>query len=213
MRPIALIGALVLGSLLMPPPTDAQWDKVPTITVSAPEQDPRIPLALEAVVFWNRQLAEIETPFRLGAVTQTTDTLPADYLAQLSAAVLKREPRPDVPESVRRMPGDIIIALSDGDFISFSTGFRPGGKVVLGIRTDRRYPLSLPNVGRNVIAHELGHAIGLKHNDDPTTLMCGRPAPCRPDVFQSEVTRFFPLTEAEKGVLLRLYPPTWTPAR
>ncbi len=111
------------------------------------------------------------------------------------------------------MPGDIIIALSDGDFISFSTGFRPGEKVVLGIRTDRRYPLSLPNVGRNVIAHELGHAIGLKHNDDPTTLMCGRPAPCRPDVFQSEVTRFFPLTEAEKGVLLRLYPPTWTPAR
>ncbi len=40
MRPIALIGALVLGSLLMPPPTDAQWDKVPTITVSAPEQEP-----------------------------------------------------------------------------------------------------------------------------------------------------------------------------
>jgi hypothetical protein len=148
MRPIALIGALVLGSLPMPPPTDAQWDKLPIITVSAQEQDPRIPLALETVVFWNRQLAAIGTPFRLGAVSQTTDTLPADYLARLRAAVLKREPRPDVPESVRRMPGDIIIALSDGGFISFSTGFRPGEKVVVGIRSDRRYPLSLPNVGR-----------------------------------------------------------------
>jgi hypothetical protein len=63
MRTIALIGVLVLGSLLMPPPTDAQWDKLPIITLSAPEQDPRIPLALEAVVFWNRQLTEIGTSF------------------------------------------------------------------------------------------------------------------------------------------------------
>jgi predicted Zn-dependent protease len=38
----------------------------------------------------------------------------------------------------------------------------------------RLYPLTLPNVARNVIAHELGHAIGLSHNDDPNYLMCGR---------------------------------------
>jgi hypothetical protein len=146
-------------------------------------------------------------------VTQTTDTLPADYLTQLSAAVLKREPQPDVPERVRQMPGDIILALSDGDFISFAARLSSGARVVIGIRSDRLRPLNLPNVGRNVIAHELGHAIGLQHNDDPTTLMCGRPAPCRPVVFQSEVDRFFPLTEADKGLLLRLYPPTWTPTR
>jgi len=40
--------------------------------------------------------------------------------------------------------------------------------------------MNLPNVARNVIARELGHAIGLGHNSDPTMLMCGRPAPCRP---------------------------------
>jgi hypothetical protein len=210
---MALIGALVLSFLLTPGPTDAQWGKVPTVRIAAPAQDARIPLALEAVAFWNRQLAEVGTPFRLGDVTQTTDTLPTDYLTRLSAAVLNREPPPDVPERVRQMPGDILLALSDGNFISFARRLPSGARVVVGIRSDQLPPLSLPNVGRNVIAHELGHAIGLSHNDDPTTLMCGRPAPCRPAVFQSDVARFFPLTEADKALLLRLYPPTWTPTR
>jgi hypothetical protein len=62
-----------------------------------------------------------------------------------------------------------------------------------------------------VIAHELRHAIGLGHNDDPANLMCGRPAPCRPAAFRSATERYFPLMEEEKQFLLKLYPPTWKP--
>jgi hypothetical protein len=189
------------------------WHKMPTVTVAAPEKDRRIQLAREAVEFWNRQLAEIGTPFRLGPVMQTTARVPADSLARLRAAVSQQGPPPEFPEHIKRIPGDILIVMSEADFVSFSTRPRPGEKVVIGIRSDRGPPLSLPNVARNVIAHELGHAIGLGHNDDRTRLMCGRPAPCRPDAFQSVEEKFFPLMEEEKALLLKLYPSTWKPVR
>jgi hypothetical protein len=68
-------------------------------------------------------------------------------------------------------------------------------------------PRSLPNVLHNLVAHEMGHALGLRHNDDPTMLMCGRPAPCRPGEWVSPTKRFFPLTEADKANLRQRWPP------
>jgi hypothetical protein len=143
MGQIILIGALVLSTILTPAPTDAHWGTVPTITIVAPPQDTRIALDLEAVAFWNRQFAELGTPFRFEDVTQASETLPADYLTRLSAAVLSREPPPDVPERVRQIPGDIILALSDGDYMSCARRWPSGARVMVGIRTDQRPPLSL----------------------------------------------------------------------
>ncbi len=71
--------------------------------------------------------------------------------------------------------------------------------------------MNLPNVARNVIAHELGHAIGLGHNSDPAKLMCGRPAPCRPNLFRCDEARVFPLTDDEKRQLSGMYPREWKP--
>lgn len=185
------------------------WKKVPAIVVVAPEQDPRLHVAREAVDFWNRTLAEIGTPFRLGPAVQSKEAVPVSYLRSLSEQV---SPVAwfDFPESIRGLPGDIIVVLSEGDIVSFAAHSRSAEKVLIGIRSHRLPPMTLPNVYRNVIAHELGHAIGLGHNSDPTMLMCGRPAPCRLDAFRSDTERFFPLTEQEKAQLLRTYPVTWT---
>ena len=72
-------------------------------------------------------------------------------------------------------PGDIILALSNGDFISFAMRWSRDRKGLVAMRRADIPPLSLPNVLRNVTAHELGHVLGLSHNSDPATLMCGRP--------------------------------------
>jgi hypothetical protein len=104
------------------------------------------------------------------------------------------------------------LLCSEQEFISFTARRAALNKAVVAIKDHRSFPLTLPDVARNVIAHELGHAIGLSHNADPTRLMCGRPAPCRPDLFASDHPTYFPLTEAEKAELQQMYPSSWRAA-
>ncbi len=61
---------------------------------------------------------------------------------------------------------------------------------------------------RNVIAHELGHVIGLGHNSDEAALMCGSTPWCH---FTAPADDFLPLTSQEKRKLLEMYPPSWRP--
>lgn len=194
------------------------WRRIPEITVVGPAGDPRLPPLQEAIDFWNGTFADLGTPFRLGPVHYVLGELPDAELRALSAvtaqsfswrvlwgAWLRQHPAP-----FDRFGGDLLIGLSDDDeFISFTS--RIGNRRLVGIRSARRAPLTMPNVVRNLVAHELGHAIGLGHNSDPTTLMCGRPAPCRPDIYASDTPHFFPLTDADRARLRSLYPPTWTP--
>ncbi len=183
------------------------WAKIPSITVVSAEGDPRIEAVREAVAFWNRTFADLGTPFRLGNIALVTGSVPDGEIQSLGDQVLHHIWSPTVPETLERLPGDLLIVLSDARFISY-TAYR-GDRVIVAIKNGDTFPLNLPNVLRNVIAHELGHGVGLEHNSDPALLMCGRPAACRPDAFESATPRFFPLSAEERTRLLMLYPKNW----
>jgi len=184
------------------------WKRVPALTIVSSPGDPRIPAVREAVAFWNQTFAELGSPFRLGAITMVAGSVPDSEMRDLSEQALHHFWRATLPASLDAFPGDLLVVLSDANFISFAA--RGSQRTVIGIKNGRAMPLTLPNVLPNVIAHELGHAIGLRHDDDPKLLMCGRPASCRPDTFQSDTPHFFPLSEAEKDRLRSLYPSDWS---
>ena len=183
------------------------WTRVPAVTVVSAAGDPRIPAVRAAVARWNQTFAELGTPFRLGDVTLVTGSVPEGDLRGLAVRLPRSLFSVTLPASVDRFPGDLLVVLSDANFISFMA--RGSQRKLIGVKNGAAWPLTLPNVLPNVIAHELGHAVGLPHNDDPRLLMCGRPAPCRPDAFQSDTPHFFPLSAGEKDRLRALYPSSW----
>jgi hypothetical protein len=186
---------------------EPRWQKVPAITIVARENDPRLPAVREAVEFWNGTFAGLPTPFRLGTITRVDGTVPDEVLRDLSESTVGGLWTRRRPQSSVSFPGDLIIVLSDAEFVSFTS--RIGDRMLIAIKNGSNPPLNMPNVLPNVVAHEIGHALGLQHNADPTTLMCGRPAACRPAAFASDEPRMFPPTPADLARLRQLYPATW----
>lgn len=163
--------------------------------------DMRVAAVREAVAFWNSELDHLGSGVRIGAISMTGSPVPDEVLADMSRAVAQGRRVRDLSAWVEPRDDEFVVVFANEDLMSFALPGRHGTGGVAVLRRGDDAPLSLPNVARNVAAHELGHLLGLPHNDLPGTLMCGRPAQCRPDLYVSEAPRFFPLTAADETIL------------
>ena len=171
--------------------------------------DERLAATREAVAFWNRTLAELQLSPRLAeaaVVVESPLTRPLENYAQRlwrqAGRISAGQTGPRAPRELHGLEGDIVVLLSKQHLMSFAWPVDQTERYFVAIGTRSNDPVANPVPTHNVVAHELGHALGLTHNDEPATLMC---SPCRSALIASYKGRFLPLTPAERSRLLELY--------
>jgi hypothetical protein len=179
------------------------------VIVARDEGDSRLVAAREAITFWNQTFSDLSLRPRLledkVLVAPPMSRALENYTRKiwvLAGRSVSKEGGPESPQQLNDLEGDIVMFFSNQTFFSFAWPFARRARYFIGIQTGREAPMNYANVSRNVIAHELGHALGLEHNGNTRTLMCG---PCEHLLYWSEQRVFFPLTSEERGRLRTLY--------
>ena len=168
------------------------------ITLLGSDGDSRVAAVHAAVAYWNLALTDAGVNERLVVTRTQPNLLPLEYFH----AIARGEQRHRAPPQTATIPGDLVIALVDAEFISYAVRMTDGRRFV-ALRQLTSRALASPGVANNLAAHEIGHSLGLHHNADPATLMCGAPANCRPTRFATAQGLIFPLQASDRAQLAR----------
>lgn len=212
MRASWLIAAVTVTAAMSLSRPDAAAAADRSILVLAPSaEDDRIEPAREAVAFWNDRLEELGVDVRLtgprlvvaSPIARTVENY-ARSVAQRGVRLPGGEAEPDAPRELTGLDADIVVLLSRQNILSYTWPLPRTAppRYLVVIRLARGLDRGDAMVSRHVVAHELGHALGLLHNESPHTLMCG---PCQPLTSEPDETGFLPLTDAERARLVALH--------
>ena len=202
--------ALLLLAVLPGPVGSADAEPIEhrVVIIAYDTNDVRLPMALDAIAFWNDVMAKLDLNVRLveelhvaSPVTRALENY-ARSISQRAGRLRGGPGEPDAPAEITDFGVEAVLLLSRQDLMSFAWPLPRYPGHFVAIEEDRTAMAFNPNIARNIIAHEIGHTLGLRHNRDPTTLMCG---PCRTHELAVDRPEYMRLTERDRRRLIERY--------
>ena len=199
--------------LLAAAPTAGQVVEHRVVVIITPDAaDERVTQTREAIAFWNHTLSDLTLGVRLREaelIVASPDSRALENYARQVSQRGGRVPRgaagPQPPRELTDLQADVVVLLSRQPLMPFAwplTGVAESPGYFVAIRTAEPQRPGDDKVLRNIIAHELGHTLGLTHNRATATLMCG---PCSSVAAEDNPQEWLPLTADDRARLRALH--------